>query len=131
LRCCAGTHRVPDTLSLMDLEHFRRVLLAKEQELNEEIARLAEEGRTSRTAEVEDPIDEVTSDEAGAIAFGETSNLSDTLTLVREALRRMDRGEYGRCIDCGRQIEIARLEAVPWTPYCLDDQRKHDAQAAE
>lgn len=121
----------PDTLSLMDLEHFRRALLAKEQELNEEIARLADEGGASHTAEVEDTLDEAASDEAESIALAETSNLSDTLALVREALERMDRGEYGRCIDCGREIESARLEAVPWTPYCADDQRKHDAQAAE
>lgn len=115
----------------MDLEHFRRALLAKEQELNQEIARFADEGRSSRTAEVEDPIDQVTSDEAEAIAFDETSNLSGTLALVRAALQRIDRGEYGRCIDCGREINISRLEAVPWTPYCIDDQRKHDAEAAD
>lgn len=114
----------------MDLEHFRRVLLAKEREVSDEIARLADEGRTSRTAEVEDPIDEVTTDEAEAIAFGETSNLSDTLALVRAALQRIDRGEYGRCIDCGREIPVARLEAVPWTLYCVDDQQKHDAEDA-
>lgn len=124
-------HSGLDTLSLMDLEHFRRILLAKEQELNDEIVRLSDEGRTSHTAEVEDTLDEAASDEAESIALAETSNLSDTLALVREALGRMDRGEYGRCIDCGREIEPARLEAVPWTPYCADDQRKHDREAAE
>jgi RNA polymerase-binding transcription factor DksA len=45
-------------------------------------------------------------------------------------LQRIDRGEYGRCIDCGREIPVARLEAVPWTLYCVDDQQKHDAEDA-
>ena len=115
----------------MDLEHFRRVLLAKEQELTKEIARLADEGRNARVAEVEDVADEATSDEAESVAFDETSHLSETLALVRAALQRIGRGQYGRCIDCGREIEISRLEAVPWTPYCIDDQRKHDAEAAD
>jgi DnaK suppressor protein len=114
----------------MDLEHFRKVLLGKEQELTGEISRLADNARTSRSAEVEDPIDQVTSDEAQSAALVEGSSLSDTLAQVRAALQRIDRGEFGRCIECGREIPPARLEAVPWTPYCLDDQQKRDAEAA-
>ena len=116
----------PDTLALMDLEHFRKVLLAKEKELTDEISRLADDARTTRAAEVEDPMDEVTTDQEEATALEETSNLSATLAQVRSALQRIDRGEYGRCVDCGREIKLARLEAVPWTPYCIDDQQKHD-----
>lgn len=114
----------------MDLEHFRKVLLGKERELATGIARLAEEARNSRSAEVEDPIDEVTSDEAQSTALEEGSTLSETLAQVKAALQRLDRGEYGRCIDCGREIEDARLRAVPWTPYCLEDQQKHDTCTA-
>jgi hypothetical protein len=33
-------------------------------------------------------------------------------------------GAYGRCAACGRQIEAARLEAIPWARYCLEDQDK-------
>ncbi|MBV8070006.1 MAG: TraR/DksA family transcriptional regulator [Acidobacteriaceae bacterium] len=112
----------------MDLEHFRKVLLAKEKELTGEIARLSGDARYARTAEVEDPMDQVTSDQGEATALEETSNLSDTLSQVRAALQRLHNGEYGRCVDCGREIKLARLEAVPWTPYCIDDQQKHDNQ---
>ena len=45
--------------------------------------------------------------------------VSETLEQVRDALRRLQNGSYGKCTLCGRQIEHARLEAVPWTPYCL------------
>jgi RNA polymerase-binding transcription factor DksA len=38
-----------------------------------------------------------------------------TLKQVRAALQRIQDGTYGVCIDCGRRIEPARLEAVPWT----------------
>jgi RNA polymerase-binding transcription factor DksA len=43
------------------------------------------------------------------------------LGLIDEALGRLERGEYGRCIVCGREIPEARLELVPETPYCVDD----------
>jgi len=45
-------------------------------------------------------------------------------------LQRIKDGTYGKCTLCGRQIEPARLEAIPWAAYCLEDQEKLDAQAA-
>jgi len=50
----------------------------------------------------------------------------DHLGAIDAALRRIEDGTYGKCVDCGRPIEPARLEAVPWTPYCRADQEKHD-----
>jgi DnaK suppressor protein len=110
----------------MDIEHFRRRLLAREQELVDYIARFDSEARESRIAEVEDPIDQVTSSENKAASFQESTLAAETLTQVRDAMRRIDEGSFGKCIDCGRAIEPARLEAIPWTPYCRVDQEKHD-----
>ena len=49
---------------------------------------------------------------------------SETLVQVEDALRRIEEGSYGKCVICGKPIEPARLEAIPWTPYCLADQQK-------
>ena len=49
---------------------------------------------------------------------------SQTLTQVHDALRRIADGTYGKYATCGRQIDAARLEAIPWTSYCLEDQEK-------
>jgi DnaK suppressor protein len=114
----------------MDIAHFRERLLAREQELRDEIARFDEEARDSRSAEVEDPIDQVTSSEIKAASFQESTLAAQTLKQVRAALRRIDDGSFGICIDCDRPIEPARLEAVPWTPYCRADQEKHDREAS-
>ena len=38
---------------------------------------------------------------------------------VREALKRLDDGVYGRCESCGKTIAEARLEALPYTRYCI------------
>jgi RNA polymerase-binding transcription factor len=110
----------------MDTERFRKRLLAREQELTTEITRFEDEARDSRAAEVEDPIDQVTSSENKAASFQESTLAAETLKQVRDALGRIEHGTYGQCIDCDRPIEPARLEAVPWTPYCLADQKKHD-----
>jgi DnaK suppressor protein len=111
---------------LMDTQRFKQRLLARERELIDDIARFENEARESRAAEVEDPIDQVTSSENKAASFLESTLAAQTLKQVRDALRRIEDGSYGMCIECDRPIEPARLEAVPWTPYCLADQRKHD-----
>lgn len=46
------------------------------------------------------------------------ASLRDQLDEVDRALRKMDEGTYGLCERCGGEIEQARLEAMPATPYC-------------
>ena len=43
---------------------------------------------------------------------------------IEDALRRMNNEGFGVCIDCGREIPIARLRAVPWTLRCADDEER-------
>jgi DnaK suppressor protein len=38
---------------------------------------------------------------------------------VQAALKRFDDGSYGKCESCGRPIAEARLEAIPYTRYCI------------
>ena len=46
------------------------------------------------------------------------SELSD----VQHALNRLDDGTYGLCAACGKPIGDTRLEAMPATRFCVDDQ---------
>ena len=39
-------------------------------------------------------------------------------------------GTSGRCVVDGQPIEPKRLEAVPWTPYCLKHQNELATEAA-
>ncbi len=41
---------------------------------------------------------------------------------VDHALTRLDQGTYGTCEACGKPIADDRLEAMPATRFCLDDQ---------
>ena len=113
----------------MNTERFKQRLLDKERELVQEMARLEDEARDSGEAEVRDPTDDATSSESTSEALEEDALVSRTLTEVRDALKRIDDGTYGKCTVCGRPIEAARLEAVPWAAYCLEDQEKLDQAA--
>jgi YteA family regulatory protein len=51
--------------------------------------------------------------------FGLREDQMTTLGLVEKALRRLEDGTYGACERCGQAIPAARLEAVPWTAFCV------------
>jgi DnaK suppressor protein len=106
------------------------VLEKKRAELLSDIARLKGEARDSGDAEVRDATDDAVAQQSSAEALEEITVESRTLEQVEDALKRVAAGTYGKCVDCGRPISPARLEAIPWTPYCIDDQEKHDTTAA-
>jgi len=110
----------------MDLDRYRNILLERERELNSEIVRTRNDGRDARTGDVEDPIDYVNSSEQTATEFQVSSIESGILEQVQAALQRIELGTYGTCVECGQQIPPARLDAVPWTPYCVNDQEQRD-----
>ena len=47
-------------------------------------------------------------------------SLQEQLDEVDAALRKMDEGTYGRCDNCGKEIQEARLEAIPAARHCID-----------
>ena len=56
----------------------------------------------------------------------------DTLSLIEAALDRVDRGSFGRCVECEGQISKARLNAIPYTPVCIKcaEQRENHQNGA-
>jgi DnaK suppressor protein len=50
---------------------------------------------------------------------------------VRGALRRIDEGVFGVCLHCEEDINPKRLNAVPWTPFCIQCQELADRNRVE
>jgi RNA polymerase-binding transcription factor DksA len=46
-------------------------------------------------------------------------NEQDILREVDESLQRINDGSYGACQRCGQAIDNQRLDAIPFTPYCV------------
>jgi len=46
------------------------------------------------------------------------------------ALERMARGSYGVCVNCGTEIDYARLRAQPTAERCIDCENRHEHQYA-
>ncbi|NOY55044.1 MAG: hypothetical protein GXP34_03565 [Actinobacteria bacterium] len=114
-------------LSPSTLEKYRRRLEKDRQEFRQTIdAHLKdlEEARLAQAAgeRSADP----TSTETGSAATVFQAELSlvrntrELLAQVDDALRRLDAGSYGICVDCGKDIPAARLSALPYTTLCVE-----------
>src|SRR5690606_2291156 len=68
--------------------------------------------------------------EAGSMKFEYEKELSmqqnsiDLLHKVQTALARIEAGEYGLCESCGKEIPVARLDALPYATLCVDCARR-------
>ena len=47
------------------------------------------------------------------------ANEGDTLELIEAALERIEDGRYGLCVECESTIPKMRLNAIPYTPFCV------------
>jgi DnaK suppressor protein len=112
----------------VDIEHYRRRLLSLEQDLLKKLGREVEVARETRDdqAEIGDiaVVDELKEE---YFAVAETDSVK--LAQVRAALKRIDDGTFGRCLVDDQPINEKRLEAVPWTPYCLKHQQELEETA--
>jgi DnaK suppressor protein len=102
-------------------------LLALEARLSARAAREREAAREQTPDSPGDAGDASVVDEGESEDFTEAELDATVLQQVRDALRRIDDGTFGRCVVDGTPIERKRLEALPWTPYCLKHQKLLEA----
>jgi DnaK suppressor protein len=114
----------------VNIDDYRRRLLALEREL---VERLGEELETARDARDDQPDagDLANVDELKEEYFALADTDSAILAQVRAALRRIADGTYGKCVVDGGPIDAKRLESVPWTPYCLKHQLELEERAPQ
>ena len=102
-------------------EHFRSLLLDLQASLAE----------TAKSAEEAGEIVELDQARAGRLSRMDAMQAQQMaleterrnrarLVLVRRALDRIERGEYGDCLECGEPIDPRRLEADPTALRCID-----------
>jgi DnaK suppressor protein len=102
------------------MEKYRVALLAKQRELTEAYATVKGESREAPGGDgTEDYIDYAVNSYAKEFLLSLTELDRKQLILVEDALRRIDRGEYGRCMQCADPINPKRLEVQPWARHCV------------
>jgi DnaK suppressor protein len=55
-------------------------------------------------------------------------NLERLLDQVEDALESFEAGTYGLCVQCGEEIDPARLKALPYATLCLSCQQRRESR---
>jgi DnaK suppressor protein len=92
-----------------DLKQVQAKLREQLQELQHRLSLVVQQGRQSGTTETQDVADQAVASYEKEILF--------------------THGAYGTCQRCQATIGAKRLEALPWTPYCLSCQEHLESQA--
>ena len=74
-------------------------------------------------SETPDPVDLAVRNYSKNVMLAVSENESKQLSLIDEALLRIDDNEYGPCQNCENEINPKRLAAIPWARSCLDCQQ--------
>ena len=114
----------------MKIQHYKQRLLELETTLSSRMGRQANQGRGEYIDSAHDVGDASVADEVASEEFTQAEHSADVLQQVRDALARVEDGTFGTCIVDGGPIEEQRLEAVPWTPYCLKHAQRLEVAAS-
>jgi DnaK suppressor protein len=98
---------------------YRDRLLARREGLFRQVTEAEMSSRERDLEATQDPADMAANAYTKELLISMSANDRRLLDLIDEALRRIEAGEYGECINCGEQVQEKRLEAVPWARYCL------------
>lgn len=107
-------------VSKKDVEKYRRALVAKKDEISQELVKNKDAGQESSDEQTQDIADKATSSYTKEFLFSLSDSERTLVQQIDQAIARIDDGNYGTCTHCGNPLMEKRLEAVPWTPYCLD-----------
>jgi DnaK suppressor protein len=97
-------------------------LRKKQNELLDSYERDKAAGNAQPDDGIQDLADKAASAYSKELNFSLSDGERNLLMLIDEAFERVKNGTYAVCTNCGNPIGEKRLQAVPWTPFCIDCQ---------
>jgi len=109
-----------------ELEEFKLLLLEKKARILQEIQGQSASVQGDKSDEPGDLVDMATELLEQELNLSLTTSETNMIRDIDDALKRIEDGVYGVCIDTGEPIKAARLKAVPEAKRTLEAQEKFD-----
>ncbi len=107
------------------LEHFRLILVSWKRDLMEEVDRTVSHMK-DEAANFPDPNDRATQEEEFSLELRTRDRERKLIRKIEEAIKRIDDGSYGYCLETGEEIGIKRLEARPVATLSIEAQERRE-----
>jgi RNA polymerase-binding protein DksA len=123
----ADPKKVKTNLKKTELNEYRQLLLERRKELMEDMGELMKEQVSSTPKDTTGDLsshafhmaDQGTDAMEREMAFMFASKSGRLVYHIDEALRRIEEGTFGMCLQCHKPISSTRLKAVPHARLCI------------
>lgn len=102
---------------MSNLAQIKGKLLARKQELEDELSRLSREKFSDE--QIADPVDQASVSTMEDLSISLQNNERGEYDMILKALQMLELGTYGICSDCGSPISEKRLLLYPNATRCL------------
>ena len=107
------------------LEHFRQILNTWKRDLMHEVDRTVLHMK-DEAANFPDPNDRATQESEFSLELRTRDRERKLIRKIDEALKRVEDGSYGYCLETGEEIGVKRLEARPVATLTLEAQERRE-----
>jgi DnaK suppressor protein len=112
-------------MSKQQLTHFQHILLSWKRDLMVEVDRTVSHMK-DEAANFPDPNDRATQEEEFSLELRTRDRERKLIRKIEEALKRIEDGTYGYCLETGEEIGIKRLEARPVATLSIEAQERRE-----
>jgi DnaK suppressor protein len=112
-------------MNAVQLEHFRNILNGWKRDLMEEVDRTVSHMK-DEAANFPDPNDRATQEEEFSLELRTRDRERKLIRKIDEALKRVEDGSYGYCLETGEEIGVKRLEARPVATLTIEAQERRE-----
>jgi DnaK suppressor protein len=119
------TKRGEAYMNNVQLDHFRNILNGWKRDLMEEVDRTVSHMK-DEAANFPDPNDRATQEEEFSLELRTRDRERKLIRKIDEALKRVEDGSYGYCLETGEEIGVKRLEARPVATLTIEAQERRE-----
>lgn len=115
-----------DFLTDKQRTELKTILLQKQQDLQKQLTSSVD---AAGTVDLDQPIGRLSRMDAmqqQQMAKASRRIAEQRLLQIEAALARFAAGDYGICVECEEEIDLARLQARPESPFCVDCQGRRE-----
>ncbi len=119
---------MPRKMNKKERDEFRKVLATKKESIIRKLSATITESKEMESNVAQDLVDKAETSYTKEFLLSLSDGEREQLLLIDEALKRLEHSEFGVCQLCHKDIGAKRLEAIAWTPYCIDCQEKAEEE---
>ena len=118
-----------------EVKKYKALLLKERERINGQLSHITEDTLKKSQRDAAGDLsgysyhmaDMASDDYEREFSLGRATEEQKVLFSIDEALKRMEDGTYGNCLQCSKPILKKRLKAIPQTELCIECQKTKEA----